>query len=347
MFVSGLTHIDEKRAFPGYTVYATLSGNAFKLVDLQGEVVHDWPVPPGLKSYYGFLLPTGNLLAGCSNGTEHMFGGASAVTLEMDWDGNEVMRYEDSSLHHDRCRLQNGNTIVISHEDLDPAFAARVKGGGPTSSANEGPMLGERLVEITNDGEIVWEWHAHEHLDPEVDSIWGPGRREWLHCNAVEELPDGRIMMSYNATSRVVIIDKTSGKLLWRLNEGITMTQHNPTWLAEQERILVFDNGSSRRLFSRVIEIEPESQAVKWEYVGSPKDSFHSPNISGAQRLPNGNTLVCEGRPGRLFEVTAEGEVVWELVNPDEALHGGEPRSRSVFRAYRYAADSPEIRNRA
>jgi hypothetical protein len=124
------------------------------------------------------------------------------------------------------------------------------------------------------------------------------------------------------------------------------MTQHNPTWQPDTGRILVFDNGSSRRLFSRVIEIEPDSQSVAWEYVGSPKDSFHSPNISGAQRLPNGNTLVCEGRPGRLFEVTADGETVWEYVNPREALHGGEPRSRSIFRAYRYAANSPEIRSR-
>jgi len=345
MFVSGLTHLDQARAFPGYTVYATLSGNAFYLINPKGEVVHEWPVPAGEKAYYGFLLPTGNLLAGCANGTEHSFGGASAVTIELDWDGREVMRYQDPELHHDRCRLQNGNTIVIAHEELDPAFAARVKGGSATG-APVTPMLGERLIEITNAGDVVWQWHAHEHLDPEVDTIWGDGRREWLHCNAVEELPDGRILMSYNATSRLVIIDKASGKVLWRLDAGTTMTQHNPTWLPESGRILVFDNGSWRRLNSRVIEIEPESQAVKWQYVGSPKDSFHSPNISGAQRLPNGNTLVCEGRPGRLFEVTAEGDVVWEFVNPFEALHGGEPRARSVFRAYRYAADSPEIRNR-
>jgi hypothetical protein len=346
MFVSGITHLDEKRAFPGYTVYATLSGDGFNLIDLYGNVVHSWPVPAGTKAYYGFLLPTGNLLGGCANGTEHSIGGASAVTVEMDWDGNQVMRYEDSSLHHDRCRLQNGNTIVISHEELDPAFAARVKGGSRVESANDIPMIGEQLLEVTNAGETVWEWHAHEHLDPEVDAIFGLGRREWLHCNAVEELPDGRILMSYNATSRLVLIDKESGKLIWRLNEGVTMTQHNPTWLPDSQRILVFDNGSNRRLYSRVIEIEPESQQVKWEYAGSPKDSFHSPNISGAQRLPNGNTLVCEGRPGRLFEVTSDGDVVWEFVNPREALHGGEPRSRSVFRAYRYAADSSEIRNR-
>ncbi len=43
---------------------------------------------------------------------------------------------------------------------------------------------------------------------------------------------------------------------------------------------------------------------------------FYSPRISNAQRLPNGNTLICEGDFGRLFEVTRDGELVWEYVNP-------------------------------
>jgi len=67
-----------------------------------------------------------------------------------------------------------------------------------------------------------------------------------------------------------------------------------------------------------------------------------APNISNAQRLPNGNTLSCEGNFGRLFEVTPEGAVVWEYVNPYFAPPAGPPDApaqNSVFRAYRY---SPE-----
>jgi hypothetical protein len=54
--------------------------------------------------------------------------------------------------------------------------------------------------------------------------------------------------------------------------------------------------------------------------------------------LPNGNTLICEGDFGRLFEVTAGGEVVWEYVNP---YFGGPPSAQHnrVFRAYRYSAE--------
>ena len=77
---------------------------------------------------------------------------------------------------------------------------------------------------------------------------------------------------------------------------------------------------------------------------------FFSPNISGAQRLPNGNTLICEGNSGHLFEVTSEGEMVWEYVtayNQFGAIaEGGNPFGNSTFRAYRYAPDHPAFDGR-
>ena len=73
---------------------------------------------------------------------------------------------------------------------------------------------------------------------------------------------------------------------------------------------------------------------------------FFSAFISGAQRLPNGNTLVCEGMTGRLFEVTREGEMAWEYVNP---FYGPDERfghANRVFRAYRYDADFPGFKGK-
>jgi hypothetical protein len=80
--------------------------------------------------------------------------------------------------------------------------------------------------------------------------------------------------------------------------------------------------------------------------------TFYSPHISGAQRLWSGNTLVCEGLWGRIFEVTPEGEVVWEYISSHFApvgpaeKEGPVPDGNWIFRAYRYAADSPEINGR-
>jgi len=47
-----------------------------------------------------------------------------------------------------------------------------------------------------------------------------------------------------------------------------------------------------------------------------------------------------------LFEVTPEGEIVWEYVSPFMAADRFGDPSNEVFRAYRYAEDSPQIKKR-
>ena len=94
------------------------------------------------------------------------------------------------------------------------------------------------------------------------------------------------------------------------------------------------------------------SNQVVWMYYSKSNQGFFSHIGSGAQRLPNGNTLICAMTEGHLFEVTAEGELVWEYINPvtrDGAvrtLSDGLPMSNAVFRAYRYAPDHPALKDR-
>ena len=81
----------------------------------------------------------------------------------------------------------------------------------------------------------------------------------------------------------------------------------------------------------------------------APRYTFHSPFISGAQRLWSGNTLICEGMWGRIFEVTPDKELVWEYVSPyftPQDAKGPMAGNNNVFRAYRYAVDGPEIQGR-
>jgi hypothetical protein len=96
-----------------------------------------------------------------------------------------------------------------------------------------------------------------------------------------------------------------------------------------------------------VIELDPTTGETVWQYRAPQSWTFFSAIISGAQRLPNGNTLICEGVTGRIFEVTRACELVWEYVNP-RFIHvfPGDGPCNSVFRAYRYAADSAEIGGR-
>jgi hypothetical protein len=91
-----------------------------------------------------------------------------------------------------------------------------------------------------------------------------------------------------------------------------------------------------------------------WTYIAPDTVSFWSSFISGAHRMPNGNTLICEGAKGRFFEVTKEGKIVWEYLNPfrgEIRKPNGDPfpampMTYSSFRATFIPADHPGLANR-
>ena len=124
--------------------------------------------------------------------------------------------------------------------------------------------------------------------------------------------------------------------------------QHDAQWipagLPGAGHLLLFNNGSQRgdRAWSSVDELVPPLKgkgsyaralgaafgpdAPVWTFSAEDRPELFSERISGAQRLPNGNTLMCSGEGGRLVEVTASGEIVWEYVNPFGSAEAGGPR---------------------
>ena len=345
----GLTVYKPEQAYHGYTIIAPMEGTNVYLLDMRGNVVHRWQMPyrPG---EYGYLLENGNLLFGGRTGRGSIaIGGRSGIVMEVDWAGGVVWQYEEDTLHHDFCRLDNGNTMVVGWEQVPADLASKVAGGKPGTEPEMG-LLSDYFREITPDGKIAWEWHAYEQLDPELDSICPLHRRdEWTHTNTCEILPDGNVMTSFRLLDTVGIIDKASGKFIWKWGREELGHPHDPT-LLDSGNILIFDNGwhaiTAPTPSSRIIEVAPESGEIQWEYKTKPGWDFFSAFISGAQRLPNGNTLICEGMTGRVFEVTHLGEMVWEYVNP---FFGPDERfgnANRLFRAYRYGPDFPGLKGK-
>src|SRR5215213_1266901 len=165
---TGTTHHDAGRAFAGYTLFTPLGGDTTYLISMAGEVVHTWQAPAPWHTYYGYLLENGNLLVRCTTGREPWsIGGASGAVVELDWDGRVVWQYEDPSLHHDHCRLPNGNTVLLAWDWLPEDVARAVQGGQPgTEPEGAGRILGDVLREVDPSGRIVWQWAAHQALDP-------------------------------------------------------------------------------------------------------------------------------------------------------------------------------------
>ena len=86
-------------------------------------------------------------------------------------------------------------------------------------------------------------------------------------------------------------------------------------------------------------------EAPVWSY--GAKDGFYASFISGCQRLPNGNTLICEGPKGRVFEVTRDGKIAWDFWNPFRGnLKADGADGRALFRALRIAPDHPALAGR-
>jgi len=92
------------------------------------------------------------------------------------------------------------------------------------------------------------------------------------------------------------------------------------------------------------------SNQIVWIYGSKRNTAFFSHIGSGCQRLPNNNTLICSSTEGHIFEVTSEGELVWEYINPItregevlKVLTDRPPMTNSVWRAYRYTPDHPAL----
>lgn len=143
--------------------------------------------------------------------------------------------------------------------------------------------------------------------------------------------------------------------------------QHDVQWiqpgLPGAGNILLFNNGSNRigELYSTIDEISTpdggtgiypiaggerfEPKLPVWMYTADPRTALYSSRISGVQRLPNGNTLICEGNKGNFIEVSQSGKIVWQYRNPVSLTgpnpQGSTPSNTDVFRIDRYSIDYP------
>ena len=140
-------------------------------------------------------------------------------------------------------------------------------------------------------------------------------------------------------------------------NDQMLFVPHDAEWIASglpgENDILIFNNGQGRSDgdYSSVDQITPPVDqngnytktgntygpaALTWTYQGNPKTDFYADHISGAQRLPDGNTLICNGTAGKFFEINASREKRWEYTNPYSVTTPQGDEMKEVFRATRY-----------
>jgi len=406
-----LANSDE--AWVGYTLFSPQGEMTTYLINNGGLLVNSWAttVPPGLM---GYLHDNGNLVrAGRLSGT----GGAGLVE-EYDWDGNLIWSFEYTSggnvSHHDIEPLPNGNVLMIAYETKTLTEATQA---GRNPSTIPGELWPDHVIEVEpvppTGGNIVWEWHAWDHLiqdydaskdnhgvvadHPELIDINYTGSTtpaNWTHFNGVSYNADlDQIIVSSRTFSEVWVLDHSTttaeaaghtggssgmgGDILYRWGnpqaygrgtetDRTLFSQHDATWISEGHpgagNILVFNNGKGRPApeYSSVDEFVPpvdenghytledgeafEPAAAVWSYSSTPAE-FYAIQFSGAQRLENGTTLICDGPLGRMIEVKSDATVVWEYRNPvgsgGGVAQGEPPPPTKLFKARRYSPDFP------
>jgi len=201
-----------------------------------------------------------------------------------------------------------------------------------------------------------------------------------MHANSIDYDPEtGYILLSVHGFDELWVIDRNNPEkgLIHRMGnpaayaggskeEQVFFRQHDANWIDEgltgAGNILLFNNGlrGGGEGRSRVMEYSvswgsqpagssgdsfPATELV-WEYSGSLDEEtpFYAKRMSGAQRLPNGNTLVCHGPKGRVFQVTPSGDVVWEYWNehgrfgPESSSSRHAESTMPIFKARMYPA---------
>jgi hypothetical protein len=348
----GVRTYDAEKCDPGYTLFSPAWGDREYLVDMRGLVVHTWEVS---HSNVAEILPNGNLFTHkCGYWLEELTPDSACVWR---WEGTPDLVAPN---HHD---FWVGHNMVVTlsaiHEPVLPGMF--VPGTEPDFLRTDLILMLDRQTK-----QEIWRFTFSEHVETLCAMAGYPmpipyarqrrdistapyGPQDWAHANTIEVLPatplgkvdsrfqEGNLLFSLRHMDIIGIVDPFINEIVWTYGPGILDGQHQPTMLPSGN-ILVFDNGTYRGN-SIVREIEPISGEVVWQYENG--SDFFSPFRSGNQRLPNGNTLICECDAGHLFEITAQKEIVWDYWSPFVG-QGPHHLGKRIHRATRYSPDAVE-----
>lgn len=224
-------------ATEGYTLFAPMASTTTYLIDDCGREVHQWPsgyTPAGTVR----LLEDGTLMRTCRIANAVFVAGGLGGRIQFqDWSGNVTWSYQHSSptysQHHDATVLPNGNVLFITWENKTRAEAIAE---GRDSAFLLQRFWPDAIIEVEptppSGGNVVWEWHAWDHLvqdhDPSknnygvvadhpelIDINYSrpsqPSGRDWLHTNAVAYNPAlDQVALSIHNFDEVWVIDHST-----------------------------------------------------------------------------------------------------------------------------------------
>jgi hypothetical protein len=321
---AGITIHDPEKTFAGLNFFTSGHTEGALLMDMNGEVLHEWryrfpdaferdPSPkPGKREDWwrrAYLFPNGDVLA--------IITGSGLLKVDKN---SELLWAKAIYSHHDLAIAPNGDLYLLTREVHVVPRVNAVQ-----------PIVEDRVAVLDSEGNEKRSFSLLEAFeDSPFANLWRKsGRRsgDIFHTNSIELLDGsvaganpafeaGNLLISILHLNAIAVVDPEQEKVVWA-HTGEYRKQHDPKILPNGN-LLLFDN-HGRWGPSAILEFDPGTMALAWEYRGTEEQPFFSKTCGTSERLPNGNTLVSETDFGRAFEVTPSGEIVWEYYNPHRA----------------------------
>jgi len=323
----GVATYDARRSDPGYNLYVVHSRSLAELIDVEGRILRRWQYPPSQLWGNGELLPNGDFLvvgADPDNLPEPAVADDSRYVLRFNW-GGELLWKRKLTAHHDIELTPRDQLLTLT---FDRRFISAIN---PAI-----PVRDDRPTLLSHAGEVLEALSLYDVLSARPDVFQmarvGPtdtGGERWVdlfHCNSIEWMhhkhlegkhpiyDPSNVLICFRHQNRVAVMNWDARKVVWAWGGHELSTPHDAQVLASGN-ILIFDNGMERR-WSRVIELDPVRKEIVWEYRAPNPLDFFTMSKGASQRLPNGNTLITNSDHGHVFEITPDGQTVWEFRCP-------------------------------
>jgi hypothetical protein len=305
-----------------------------RLIDLDGEVLHEWrmdaediwersphndyqaqsKVDKTVTYVHGLLLlPNGDIVFNLEFFSLVRMNSNSEVVWKLPYRTHHSI-FEDSEGSYWACGSKWVENNIPEYVGLKP------------------PFIEDMIVKVSPEGVIEREISLLEVIYKSgYDGILRVYHDDILHLNDVEVLSEqiadafdlfqaGDIMVSMRTINTILVIDGKTERIKWSLTYPF-IGQHDPDFTPDGY-ITVFDNHSDWEADrfegqgSRIIRIEPSTKKVTTFYGWKENQYFFTFRCGKHQHLPNGNMLITESQAGRVFEITANGEVVWSWIAP-------------------------------
>jgi hypothetical protein len=345
---SGVVAYNEPLCNKGINIYNSYKLGGAHLMDMSGNILHTWrPEKAHWHWHYVKMYNKSDLLVIIKD----------IMLMRLDRHSN-IKWAKKLHVHHDIAVGENKDIYTLARKD-EVVFSH----GLPLPVC----VRNDYIVILSADGEIKKEIPLFKILKKEVPlgrvfKIYGwiaypkelsriIKRRinrepvfeddtppDIFHANSIELInrdiggifKKGNFLFCSKSLDMIGVIDIKKEKLLWSWGMQNLDRPHHPAFL-ENGNILIFDNGYDRG-YSRIVELNPFTEEIIWEYGTGPSESFFSTWGGANQSLPNGNILITDSAHGRVFEITKGGKIVWEFYNPHRYKNG---KRATIYRMMR------------